>query len=104
MQAEMFSCAQRLTNSGDCKRSTEMRNILKLARTFIRGGQDSDVWPVVLLLFAVLVPAVCLLWFMEAAMRNERLAVRQKLADVYRVRLSASQMRLAQYWKETALE
>src|SRR5881296_1926779 len=38
----------------------------------LRAGQDSDIWPVVLLLFAVLVPAVCLLWFMAAAMRNER--------------------------------
>jgi len=56
----------------------------------------------VLLLLAVLVPAVCLLWFMGAAMRNERLAARQKLADAYRVQLSASQTRLQQYWRETA--
>src|SRR5213596_3503604 len=70
----------------------------------IRRGQDSDVWPVVLLLFAVLVPAVCLLWFMGAAMRNERLAARQKLADAYRVQLSLSQARLQQHWRETAGE
>jgi signal transduction histidine kinase len=39
---------------------------------------------------------------MGAAMRNERFAVRQKLADVYRVQLSVSQGRLQQYWTETA--
>jgi signal transduction histidine kinase len=58
----------------------------------------------VLLLFAVVVPAICLLWFMGAAMRNERLAARQKLADVYRRQLLSSQARLEQYWKETAAE
>jgi signal transduction histidine kinase len=72
--------------------------------TFARTGPDSDVWPVVLLLFAVLVPAACLLWFMSAAMRNERLAARQKLADAYRVQLSASHARLQQYWRETMAE
>jgi signal transduction histidine kinase len=59
---------------------------------------------VVLLLLAVLVPAVCLLWFMQAAMRNERFAVRQKLIDVYRGQLTASQARLQQYWKKTAAQ
>src|SRR5262245_28551302 len=72
-----------------------------LKRAFARTGRDSDVWPVALLLFAVLVPAACLLWFMSAAMRNERLAAQQKLADAYRARLSDSRQRLQQYWRET---
>ena len=55
-----------------------------------------------LLLLAVLVPAACVLWFMGAAMRNERLAARQRLADAYRVQLSGSQARLQQHWRETA--
>ena len=76
----------------------------RIIRNVLRTGQESDVWPVALLLFAVLVPAVCLLWFMSAAMRNERLAARQKLADAYRVQLSASQTRLQQHWKETVAE
>jgi len=59
---------------------------------------------VVLLLFAVLVPTVCLLWFMGAAMRNERFAVRQKMADAYRFQLSVSQAKLQQFWRETAAE
>jgi len=55
----------------------------------------------VLLLFAVLVPAVCLLWFMGAAMRNERFAARQKLEDIYRSQLAVFQARLEKHWDET---
>lgn len=76
----------------------------RLIRTIARAGQDSDVWPIVLLLFAVLVPAVCLLWFMSAAMRNERFAARQKLADAYRGQLAASQARLEKYWEDTVAD
>src|SRR5438045_9116355 len=75
-----------------------------LLKTILRNGQENDFWPMALLLFAVLVPAVCLLWFMGAAMRNERLASRQKLADAYRLQLSAAQRRLQEYWNQTALQ
>src|SRR2546427_622482 len=81
-----------------------LRTLIRIFRAILRRGQHSDIWPVVLLLLAVLVPAVCLLWFMGAAMRNERLAARQKLADVYRARLSTSQRRLQQFWSETIAE
>jgi signal transduction histidine kinase len=57
------------------------------------------VWPVVLLLFAVLVPAVSLLWFMSAAMRNERFAARQTLTDVHRSQLIAVRARLERQWQ-----
>lgn len=40
-------------------------------------------WVVLLLAAAVILPTVCLLWFMTTAVRNERLAVRQKLVDMY---------------------
>jgi signal transduction histidine kinase len=62
------------------------------------AGHGGDVWPVALLLAAVLVPAMCLLWFMAAAMRNERLAARQKLTDAYRGQLGFARERLAAYW------
>ncbi|HZO84347.1 MAG TPA: hypothetical protein VFC26_03990, partial [Verrucomicrobiae bacterium] len=65
-----------------------MRNVIKI---LTRAGRDSDVWPVALLLFAVVVPAVCLLWFMNVAMGNERLAARQKWADIYRPQLLSAQ-------------
>ena len=55
-----------------------------------------------LLLLAVLVPSVCLLWFMNQAVHNERLAVRQKLAEAYRVNLSLMQNILDAYWRQTA--
>ncbi|OQA04140.1 MAG: Alkaline phosphatase synthesis sensor protein PhoR [Planctomycetes bacterium ADurb.Bin401] len=35
-----------------------------------------------LLAIAVILPTVCLLWFMSQAVKNERLAVRQKLLDI----------------------
>jgi signal transduction histidine kinase len=83
----------------------ETRIILrKIIRTVLRQSQNHELWLLVLLSLAVAVPAVCLLWLMNAAMRNEGFAVRQKLADVYRGTLSASQMRLQQGWKETAQE
>jgi len=42
---------------------------------------------VVILADAVVLPSVCLLWFMSQAVKNERLAMRQKLHDIYRGRL-----------------
>ncbi len=39
-------------------------------------------WVILLLVIAVILPTVCLLWFMNQAIKNERLAVRQKLVDV----------------------
>src|SRR6185436_18106228 len=72
-------------------------DLRRLIRTIKRAGQDSDVWPVVLLLFAVLVPAVCLLWFMSAAMRNERFAARQKLEVAYRGQLASARARLEKH-------
>ena len=39
-----------------------------------------------LLAIAVILPTVCLLWFMTQAVKNERLAIRQKLVDSYLAR------------------
>ena len=39
-------------------------------------------WVILLLAAAVILPTVCLLWFMNQAVKNERLAVRQKLTDI----------------------
>ncbi len=51
-------------------------------------------WLTLMLLLAVLVPSVCLIWFMNQAVRNERLAVRQELMEVYRGNLALAQSRL----------
>ncbi len=53
-----------------------------------------------LLLTAVIVPTACVLWFMTQAMRNERLAVRQKLQDAYRGQLTAVRDRIDDQWRE----
>ncbi len=76
----------------------------RLVRKILRAGHESDAWPVVILLVAVLAPAVCLVWLMSEAMRNERLATRAKLAEVYRTQLFAWRDRLEKYWEEKEVE
>lgn len=51
----------------------------------MRNTTSSDQlrWAVLLPATAVVLPTVCLLWFMMQAVRNERLAMRQKLETVY---------------------
>jgi signal transduction histidine kinase len=72
----------------------------RLIRGLARRSYDSDVWPVVLVLFAVLIPALFLLWFMSEAMRNEQFAARQKLAEAYRGVLSSARARLERAWPD----
>ena len=74
-----------------------------LCRPQAVAGRPSGLWLMLLLLLAALVPSACLLWFMNQAVRNERLAVRQKLADAYRANLSLVQGRLDASWREKAL-
>ena len=45
-------------------------------------------WVILLLAAAVILPTVCLLWFMNQAVKNERLAVRQRLTDFYTTRVN----------------
>jgi hypothetical protein len=54
-----------------------------------RSGRAHDLRPVLLLSLAVLVPTACLLWFMNVAMQNESLALRQRLAEAYLAQLGA---------------
>jgi len=66
----------------------------------ITAGQNQLRWVVLLLAIAVILPTICLLWFMSHAVRNERLAVRQKLTDVYQQRLDRLSQRLDSLWSE----
>ena len=67
-------------------------------------GQSRGLWPVLLvLLIAVVVPTACVLWFMSAAVRNERLAVRQKLENAYRPQVTSAAEELDAYWRERAV-
>jgi len=60
----------------------------------IMTSRPNPGWLVLMLLLAVLVPSVCLIWFMNQAVRNEKLAVRQVLMEVYRENLVLAQGRL----------
>jgi signal transduction histidine kinase len=71
-------------------------------RQDLGAGRPSGSGLMLMLLLAMLVPSGCLLWFMNQAVRNERLAVRQRLADAYRVNLSLVQNQLEAYWRQTA--
>jgi signal transduction histidine kinase len=66
----------------------------------ITAGQNQLRWVLLLLAIAVILPTVCLLWFMSHAVRNERLAVRQKLTDVYQQRLERLSQRLDGLWSD----
>ncbi|MCK4284323.1 MAG: GHKL domain-containing protein [Candidatus Brocadiae bacterium] len=64
------------------------------------SGSARGLWQLLLLLVvAVAVPTACVLWFMNQAVRNERLAVRQKLVQAYRPQLTATADKLASYWQ-----
>jgi signal transduction histidine kinase len=66
-----------------------------------RVGREVRAWPMlVLLLLVVLVAIGCVLWFMREAMLNERLAVREKLAEAYRGQLALVQAQLLERWNQ----
>ena len=64
------------------------------------AGEESPASLFAALVLVALVPAVCVLWFMTAAMRNERLAVQQRLTDVYLNHLASVQRQLTSFWKD----
>jgi signal transduction histidine kinase len=55
-------------------------------------------WPLLLLALAVLLPTACVLWLINDAIRNQRLAVRQRLSDAYETQLSLLRQRLDEMW------
>jgi signal transduction histidine kinase len=67
-----------------------------------KPGVDHDRmrWVVLLLAVAVILPTVCLLWFMSQAVKNERLVVRQKLVTLYQDKLSETVQETDKRWSE----
>ena len=64
-------------------------------------GRDVRAWPMLVLLLVVILVAIgCVLWFMREAMGNERLAVREKLAEAYRGQLALVQAQLIERWNQ----
>ncbi len=76
---------------------------MRMRQVRIDPGHGVRLWPVLVVLLAtILVPSACMLWFMDAAMRNEALAVRQRLAGAYRRAGQDAAERLQQYWTARA--
>lgn len=71
-------------------------------RTAGGTGYGSALWPVSLALLIVLIPTACVLWFLNEAVQNERLAARQKLLEAYRSQLPLLRERLDAYWQRQA--
>lgn len=66
-----------------------------------RGSQEIRSWPLLALLLLVVLGAIgCVLWFLGEAMRNERSAVRETLAEAYRGHLSLLQPRMVDAWNQ----
>jgi signal transduction histidine kinase len=53
-----------------------------------------------MMLVTVLLPSLGVVWMMRAAMESERLAVRQRLADAYRVQLEAANQSVVEEWRK----
>jgi len=64
----------------------------------VNAGHNQLWWVVLLLAIAVILPTICLLWFMGQAVKNDRLAVRQKLSDFYQQRLDRLSTRIDELW------
>jgi signal transduction histidine kinase len=67
----------------------------------VRSNGQSLLGPVLLLVLIVALPTAAVLWLMTEATQNERLAVRQHLADVYRNQLEMVRQRVVADWRQS---
>jgi signal transduction histidine kinase len=77
-----------------------VRKILR--KLAIGTGRQGSGWLTLLLLLAVLVPSVCLLWFMSRAVRNEKSAVREELMEFSRDRLASERGLMETNWEHVS--
>jgi len=66
----------------------------------VNTGYDQFRWVVLLLLVAVILPTVCLLWFMNEAIDNEHLVIRQKLITFYQGQLDETMRNVDTDWAQ----
>jgi len=59
-------------------------------------------WVILLLAVAVILPTVCLLWFMTQAGENVRMAARQRLTDLYREKVERATAEADSMWEQRA--
>lgn len=70
-------------------------------RRSIGTGHSQRLWPVLLILLsAVVLPTGGVLWFMNEAIENEQLAVRQRLTDVYASQMAIASAQLQAFWQK----
>ncbi len=62
------------------------------------SGYGQLRWVILLLAVAVILPTVCLLWFMSQAVKNVQLAARQKLMAVYEDKLADASRETNKSW------
>jgi len=77
-----------------------------MSRAMIETGRRRELWLALsVLAAAVVVPTAFVLWFMAAAMRNERLAVSQQLTEAYHEQALDACRRIEAHWagRKTAL-
>ena len=69
-----------------------------------RGGRpDRATWLLLLcLVFAVLAPTACVLWFMNQAARSQAESARRSMTEAYRAQLRLLRDRIDSYWKSRA--
>jgi signal transduction histidine kinase len=66
-----------------------------------RDGYSQRTWLILIIfVIGVMAPTAGVLWFMSQAMQNERLAVRQRLADAYQPQLQHAAARVNDFWKD----
>ena len=68
------------------------------ARPRTHTGYGQFRWVVLLLVVVVVLPTVCLLWFMNEAINNEQLVIRQKLVTVCTNQLDEATQKVGQEW------
>ena len=63
--------------------------------------QKRRTWVLIgMLMLVVIIPTVCLLWFASEAVRNERMAVRQRLTEHYQSQLESLPLELQAFWEK----
>ena len=70
---------------------------MKLLR-HLNPGFGQFRWVVLLLAVAVILPTVCLLWFMNEVVKSERLVVRERLTTFYKNRLTEVADKVNEQW------
>lgn len=76
--------------------------MLRFIERATNAGHSQRLWPVLAMLVAVVaLPTAGVLWFMNEAMQNEQLAVRQRLTDIYNAQLEAAAGRIQAAWRKT---